>query len=188
MCNDFGNHIPYDDYLQAFSQTRIPVKWPNAAPNLQPREDIWPTDKAPVIRRLEDGPTEFTQLRWGFPPGRPKGAPVINFRSEGRRFPKGAALCRHRISSNSPAPSRRSRNGNSPRPASIGSASPGSGGQALPGQKRHSRCSRQSPGQTLRRFTIGRWSSSAETIGAPGSISACPNPICSGRCRWARFA
>ena len=54
MCNDFGNHIPYSDYLTAFSQTRIPVRWPTSAPNLEPREDIWPTDKAPVIRRLED--------------------------------------------------------------------------------------------------------------------------------------
>jgi putative SOS response-associated peptidase YedK len=92
VCNDYGNHIPYDDYLQAFSQTRIPVKWPTSAPNLQSREDIWPTDTAPVIRRLEDGTNEFTQLRWGFPPAKPKGAPVINFRSEGRRFPKGRCL------------------------------------------------------------------------------------------------
>jgi putative SOS response-associated peptidase YedK len=51
-----------------------------------------PTDKAPVIRRLESGINEFTELRWGFPPGRPKGAPVINFRSEGRRFPVGRCL------------------------------------------------------------------------------------------------
>src|SRR6266403_1360871 len=87
MCNDFGNHIPYSDYLTAFSQTRIPVRWPTSAPNLEPREDIWPTDKAPVIRRLEDGTNEFAEFRWGFPPGRPKGPPVINFRSEGRRFP-----------------------------------------------------------------------------------------------------
>ena len=54
MCNDFGNHIPYSDYLAAFSQARIPVKWPNSAPNLEPREDIWPTDPAPVIRRVGD--------------------------------------------------------------------------------------------------------------------------------------
>ena len=46
MCNDYGNYIPYSDYLAAFSQIRIPVKWPNAAPNLEPRDDIWPTDKA----------------------------------------------------------------------------------------------------------------------------------------------
>ena len=89
MCNDFGNNIPYSDYLAAFSQTRIPVKWPNAAPNLEPRDDIWPTDRAPVIRRLEDGTNEFSELRWGFPPARSKSPPVINFRSEGRRFPVG---------------------------------------------------------------------------------------------------
>jgi len=92
MCNDFGNHIPYGDYLAAFSQPRIPVRWPKAAPNLEPREDIWPTDKAPVVRRLEDGANEFTELRWGFPPARPKGAPIINFRSEKRRFPVGRCL------------------------------------------------------------------------------------------------
>ena len=89
MCNDFGNNIPYSDYLAAFSHTRIPVKWPNAAPNLEPRDDIWPTDRAPVIRRLEDATNDFSVLRWGFPPARPKGPPVINFRSEGRRFPVG---------------------------------------------------------------------------------------------------
>jgi len=92
MCNDYGNHIPYDDYLQAFSQTRIPVTWPNAAPNLATREDIWPTETAPVFARRENGETEFAQMRWGFPPARPKGAPVINFRSEGRRFPVGRCL------------------------------------------------------------------------------------------------
>jgi putative SOS response-associated peptidase YedK len=35
---------------------------------------------------------KFTQLRWGFPPARPKAPPVINFRSEGRRFPVGRCL------------------------------------------------------------------------------------------------
>jgi hypothetical protein len=36
ICNDFGNLIPYDDYLRAFSQTRIPMRWPRAAPNVEP--------------------------------------------------------------------------------------------------------------------------------------------------------
>ena len=54
--------------------------------------DIWPTDTAPVIRRLENGPNEFAELRWGFPPARPKAPPVINFRSEGWRFPVGRCL------------------------------------------------------------------------------------------------
>jgi putative SOS response-associated peptidase YedK len=91
MCNDFGNNVPYDAYLRAFSQIRVPVVFPKAAPNLEPRDDIWPTEPAPVFRRREDG-VEMAQLRWGFPPARPKGAPVINFRSEGRRFPKGRCL------------------------------------------------------------------------------------------------
>jgi putative SOS response-associated peptidase YedK len=64
MCNDFGNRIPYDDYLRAFSQTRIPVRLPSAAPNLEPRDDIWPTDVALVIRQTDEG-HEFIQLRWG---------------------------------------------------------------------------------------------------------------------------
>ena len=92
MCNDCGNHIPYSDYLAAFSQNRIRVKWPAAAPNLEPRDDIWPPDPGPVIRHLEDGTNEFAVLHWGFPPAKPKGAPVINFRSEGRRFPAGRCL------------------------------------------------------------------------------------------------
>ena len=91
MCNDFGNHIPYDAYLRAFSETRIPLTWPEAPPNLEPREDIWPTDPAPVIRRREDG-VELAQLRFGFPPARPKRPPVVNFRSEGRHFATGRCL------------------------------------------------------------------------------------------------
>ena len=88
MCNDFGNRVPYDDYLRAFSQTRIPVHWPKAASNLEPRDDIWPTDTAPVIRQTDVG-HEFIQLRRGFPPATLKGSPIINFRSEKRRFPVG---------------------------------------------------------------------------------------------------
>jgi putative SOS response-associated peptidase YedK len=65
VCNDFGNNISYSNYLAAFSQTRTPVKWPSGAPNLEPRDDIWPTERAPVIRRLQDGTNEFSELRWG---------------------------------------------------------------------------------------------------------------------------
>jgi hypothetical protein len=61
VCNDLGNHISYDDYLAAFSQTRIPVRWPTSAPDLEPHEDIWPTDRAPAICRMEGGNNEFTE-------------------------------------------------------------------------------------------------------------------------------
>lgn len=91
MCNDYGNRVPYSDYLQAFREIRVPVRWPADAPNLEPRDDIWPTDTAPVVRAMPEG-IEFAQLRWGFPPGRPRAGPIINFRSEGRRFPAGRCL------------------------------------------------------------------------------------------------
>ena len=91
MCNDFGNNVPYSAYLEAFRQLRAPIVFPTVAPNLEPREDIWPTETAPVFRRREEG-VEMVHLRWGFPPARPKGAPIINLRSGGRRFPKGRCL------------------------------------------------------------------------------------------------
>src|SRR3954464_1437581 len=86
MCNDYGNKIPYSAYLDAFSHTKLRIFAPGGPPNLEPRDDIWPTDVAPIIRLGENG-AELVQLRWGFPPGRPKGPPVINMRSENRRFP-----------------------------------------------------------------------------------------------------
>jgi hypothetical protein len=46
MCNDFGNNVPYNAYLEAFSDIRLPVVFPMAAPNLEPRDDIWPTEPA----------------------------------------------------------------------------------------------------------------------------------------------
>ena len=91
MCNDFGNRVPYSAYVEEFSQLRIPVRFPEASPNLEPRDDIWPTETAPVIRQTDEG-NEFVQLRWGFPPAQVKAGPIINFRSEGRRFPKGRCL------------------------------------------------------------------------------------------------
>ena len=91
MCNDYGNRIPYSAYLEAFSQLKIRIFAPGGPPNLEPRDDIWPTDVAPIIRLGETG-AELVQFRWGFPPGSPKGPPVINMRSEKRRFPRGRCL------------------------------------------------------------------------------------------------
>jgi hypothetical protein len=51
-------------------------RWLKALYETQPRDDIWPTDVAPIIRANEGG-AELIQLRWGFPPGRRKGPSVI---------------------------------------------------------------------------------------------------------------
>ena len=91
MCNNYANDIPFDGYREAFAELKIPVRFPDAAPNLEPRDEIKPTDTAPVIRATEAGP-DFVQLPWGFPAARPTAPPVINFRGEGRRFPTGRCL------------------------------------------------------------------------------------------------
>ena len=91
MCNDYGNRVAYSTYAEEFSHLRLPLILPTAAPNLEPRDDIWPTEVAPIVRCHGNG-IELAQLRWGFPPGRAKAPPVINFRSEGRRFASGRCL------------------------------------------------------------------------------------------------
>jgi putative SOS response-associated peptidase YedK len=93
MCNRYGYLHPYRDLVEEFSEVRIPVLFPppEAAPNLPPLPEIRPTDPAPLIRPHEGG-VRLDMVRWGFPPPRPKVGPVINFRSEGRRFGPGRCL------------------------------------------------------------------------------------------------
>jgi putative SOS response-associated peptidase YedK len=93
MCNLYSEKVSYRQIFDEFSQLRLPLVFPppEAAPNLQPLEEVRPTDVAPVIRPREDG-VELVSLKWGFAPSRPKGPPVINFRSEGRRFGRGRCL------------------------------------------------------------------------------------------------
>ena len=91
MCNDYGNSIPYSAYVDALNEMALTLAPSDAIPNLEPRDDIWPTDPAPVLRAVPGG-VELVQMRWGFAPGRPKAGPVINFRSEGRRFTSGRCL------------------------------------------------------------------------------------------------
>jgi putative SOS response-associated peptidase YedK len=89
MCNEYRSHTSLDQLAAEFNALKLPLGWSGGAPNLEPRDSIRPTDPAPVILG-RDGGAHLQQLRWGFP--RPTGGPVINFRSEGRRFPVGRCL------------------------------------------------------------------------------------------------
>lgn len=87
--------MPYSDYLAAFSQIRAPVVFPRAAPNLEPRDDIWPTEPAPVFRRRKEG-IELVQLRWGFPPAA-EGSAVIRFIIPLRHYNRARLHARRRL-------------------------------------------------------------------------------------------
>lgn len=89
MCNEFRFERALHEILEEFSQLDLPLTFAAGAPNLEPLASIRPTDPAPVILGRHGG-AELTRLRWGFP--RPKGGPIINFRSEDRRFPTGRCI------------------------------------------------------------------------------------------------
>jgi len=89
MCNEFSAQRSLDELLREFGQLNLPLDFAGGRPNLEPRPSVRPTDPAPIIVG-EDGGARLKELRWGFP--NPKGGPVINFRSEGRRFPTGRCL------------------------------------------------------------------------------------------------
>jgi len=83
MCNDYGNHIPYRHYFDAFSQIKLPLLVQGNGPDLTPRHDIKIRDTAPVILRADDG-VELTERVWA--PRAANRKPVFNFRSERRDF------------------------------------------------------------------------------------------------------
>ena len=69
MCNRYANTVSYRQYVEEFSETRLPllVPAPSNAPNLEPRADIRPTDHAPVLLPIEGG-LELREMRWGLIP------------------------------------------------------------------------------------------------------------------------
>src|SRR3954447_18678001 len=144
MFNDYANHVPWSAYLEAFSEIKLPVVLPKAAFNLEaPRRHL--ADRRRANRPPCRGKGRIAQMRWGFPPARPKAPPVINFRSEGRRFERGRCLVPASWFMNSAATRCRRRSGSSPSAARIGSVSPDCGGRQTTMARRHSRSSAPDP-------------------------------------------
>jgi putative SOS response-associated peptidase YedK len=85
MCNLYSNKVAPDAIALAFEQLRIPLGFPEGMPNLEPRDEIRITDRAPIVRwNVGEGKSELVQRRWSWPG--PGGKPVYNFRSDGREF------------------------------------------------------------------------------------------------------
>lgn len=85
MCNEYGNRIPYQRYIEEFSHLKLPLSVQGNGPDLTPREEIHIRDTAPVIVAAAEG-VELTERVWA--PRGPNKKPVFNFRSEKRSFAK----------------------------------------------------------------------------------------------------
>jgi putative SOS response-associated peptidase YedK len=99
MCNTYRNGLRELQALESLiAEARLRLGYPEGRPNLEPRDDIRITDRAPILRAVADDAQrapgssriELVQRRWSWPG--PGGKPVYNFRSEGRDFPRGRCL------------------------------------------------------------------------------------------------
>jgi putative SOS response-associated peptidase YedK len=96
MCNDYRSRVDLGTIGQEFNDLRIPLRFPEGLPNLEPRDDIRITDRAPIVRwsaaaaGMGEASAELVQRRWSWP-GQ-GGKPVYNFRGEGREFRSGRCL------------------------------------------------------------------------------------------------
>ncbi|MBY8823453.1 SOS response-associated peptidase family protein [Sphingomonas colocasiae] len=86
MCNDYRLEVDVASIAEDFEDLKIKISMPEGIPNVPAREDIRMTDMAPIVKSVDGarGVGELVNRRWGWPS--PKGAPVYNFRAEGRKF------------------------------------------------------------------------------------------------------
>ncbi len=101
MCASYEARFSVTQLVEAFDHHGAPLRFPRGRPNIEPVDEVRPTDQAQAVRAvsMEDGgdgeaAAELVPLRFGFrgperPGGRGKPPPVINFRSEGRAFGNG---------------------------------------------------------------------------------------------------
>ncbi|UTP39602.1 SOS response-associated peptidase family protein [Phenylobacterium sp. LH3H17] len=85
MCNEFARQKQLADAIAEFDKRALPLfGWRDGlVPNLDAQPSIRIRDTAVVVR-LRDGRLEGDAVTWAWPG--PRGAPVFNFRSEGRDF------------------------------------------------------------------------------------------------------
>lgn len=92
MCNEQRRRIALGQVRNDWSQTRIPLIFPEGLPNFELLDSIRITDRNAIIRAAtsEPGAAELVIRRWSWPG--PGGKPVYNYRSDGREFPRGRCL------------------------------------------------------------------------------------------------
>jgi hypothetical protein len=87
MCNDYEQQIRWAEYRKAMQTLELGMPTGQSESDLPRADHIRIGDVGPVMR-AGGNVVELILMRFGFPPPRPRAAPVFNFRSEGRRFHK----------------------------------------------------------------------------------------------------
>jgi putative SOS response-associated peptidase YedK len=85
MCNDYEQQIAWADYCKAMQAEALKLPARQGPHDLPAAGDVRIGDTAPVMRLVGDE-VELVPMRFGMPPARPKGAPLFNWKSEGRSF------------------------------------------------------------------------------------------------------
>lgn len=96
MCASYEARFNVAELVRVFAAARVEPVPGQALPNWPETDEVRPTNLAPVIRAAREGEADggggdLVMMRFGFPPPKPKAGPVINYRSEGRRFSNGAS-------------------------------------------------------------------------------------------------
>ena len=95
MCASYEARFSVTQLVEAFDHHGVPLRFPRGLPNIEPMDEVRPTDLAQAVRATTDADAaELVAMRFGFrgperPGGKGKPPPVINFRSEGRAFGNG---------------------------------------------------------------------------------------------------
>lgn len=94
MCNEVARRIALGQLRDDWSQLKIPLRFPEGAPNMAPLASIRITDPTVIIRAAHDaaggavaGEAELVTRRWSWPAA--GGKPVYNYRADGREFANG---------------------------------------------------------------------------------------------------
>ena len=87
MCNLYRMEKAPDAIAGLARELGRQLRFPEGVPNFQPR-DVRITERAAILRAAGDEDIDLVERRWSWPG--PRGAPVFNFRGEGRRFDPAA--------------------------------------------------------------------------------------------------
>lgn len=85
MCNDYEQQVAWAEYRKMMQKLELGIPTQQSELDLPQADDIRINDMGPVMRAAGNV-VELVPMSFGFPRSGPRGGPVFNFKSEGRRF------------------------------------------------------------------------------------------------------